>query len=139
MLSQPCRKITAGLTRTEETERGLTKGDSERAEKEVTTALWTRRYLLSKPPLAENGLQTRLINSVRTPQRSIISEVIVQKPRGKHTTDIDAMNAEIPTHRVGQGDHHERVSWPDVQIIRLHGKLGMMVTKSKMKKNREHL
>lgn len=27
------------------------------------------------------------------------------------------------THQVGQGDHHEGVSWPDVQIIRLHGEL----------------
>ena len=30
----------------------------------------------------------------------------------------------IYTHQVGQSNHHERVAWPYVQIIRLHGKLG---------------
>lgn len=34
---------------------------------------------------------------------------------------------EIHSHQVGQGDHHECVSRPDVQIIRLHGKLEMMM------------
>ncbi len=43
----------------------------------------------------------------------------------------------IHTHQVGQGDHHERVPRPDVQIIRLHGKLGEMMKVGQTKWNKQ--
>lgn len=56
MLSQSGRTITAGLRRTGETERSLTKGDSERDEKEVATAVWKVRFVSSEPLLAMKRL-----------------------------------------------------------------------------------
>lgn len=38
------------------------------------------------------------------------------------------------THQVGQRDHHECVSWPDVEIIRLHGELCAVREAGKKKK-----
>lgn len=49
---QSCRRLTVGLRRTGSTERSLTKRDSERDDKEVTSAVQKVQFLFSKPLLA---------------------------------------------------------------------------------------
>lgn len=99
-------------------------GNCERDDEKVTSAWVKARLPLTTPLLALKHSQTGLIKLMRTPPEvnhglefsAGVCGFALAKTQSNGPT-------KCQTYQVGQRDHHECVSRPDVEIIRLHGKL----------------